>query len=140
MDFVRLHISIRWVDAGPFPRLHPHEIGSSVRKAARPRVCTHVRAVPRDSSPYGINQVKKTCRKVLTLGSAHPACFVPLLARRGLSCYPRHPYRASPERHVLPRDLLVWIYPTDERAILLCERLKWTRGIEGRTKKKRSGK
>lgn len=82
VDFVRLYISIRWVDAGPFPRLHPHEIGSSVRKAARPRVCTHVRAVPRDSSPYGINQVKKTCRKVLTLGSAHPACFVPLLASR----------------------------------------------------------
>lgn len=93
----------------------PTQIGLSVRKPARQRVCTHVRAMPRDFSPCGINQVKKTCRKVLTLGSAHPACCVPSRIPERVKLYPRCPYRASLKRRVLPRDLLVWIYSTDER-------------------------
>lgn len=96
-----------------YPLDAPTQIGLSVRKPARQRVCTHVRAVPRnatqrhatprDSSPCGINQVKKTCRKVLTLGSAHPACCVPSRIPERVKLCPRPPLSRVPETPCTPK-------------------------------------
>lgn len=96
--------------------------GTAARVHARACCATRFQPLRNKSSeenlPEGIN-----------VGVGSPRVFCPpSRAERVKLLPPRHPYRASPERHVLPRDLLVWIYPTDERAILLCERLKWNRG------------
>lgn len=122
-------------------------LGCTHTRSARPCEKRHVRAVPRDSSPYGINQVKKTCRKVLTLGSAHPACFVPLLvsrAERGLSChYPRAPLIARPWNAMYSQGIFSSGFTrlTSARSCS-ANLLKWTREIarEGRTKKKKKKK
>lgn len=84
--------------------------GTATRVHARACRATRFQPLRNKSSeenlPEGINVGVGSPRRVVSL----------LASRRGLSCTPAGPYRASLKRRVLPRDLLVWIYSTDDRS------------------------
>lgn len=134
-------LSIRWVDAGPFPRLHPHEIGSSVRKAARACRATRFQPLRNKSSeenlPEGIN-----------VGVGSPRVFcppsrIPRGERVKLPLPPRATLIARPWNAMYSQGIFSSGFTrlTSARSCS-ANLLKWTREIarEGRTKKKKKKK